>query len=69
MTTKKAMARAARKSAKVIAMAAATTAAVINMTPDRLAYEQAMADMADEYGKENVCRIAYMEPLGDGFIA
>lgn len=71
MATKK-MARAAKKSARIVsmatAMAAVATATVIDM--NRMAYEQAMADMANEYGhgEDDMCQMAYIDPF-DGLIA
>lgn len=66
------MARAAKKSARIVsmatAMAAVATATVIDM--NRMAYEQAMADMANEYGhgEDDMCQMAYIDPF-DGLIA
>lgn len=71
MATKK-MARAAKKSARIVtmtaAMAAVTTATVIDL--NRMAYEKAMADMRNEYGhgEDDMCQIEYMDPF-DGLIA
>lgn len=70
---KKSMARAAKKSARIVSLATATMAAVATATVidmNRMAYEQAMADMADEYGhgEDDMCQIAYMDPF-DGLIA
>lgn len=67
MKATKTMASTATKSAKVIAMAAAVSAAQ-SIDIDRMAYEQAMADMEQEYGTEHVCRVVYMNPF-DNLIA
>lgn len=63
MKTKKA------KKAAIVAMAAVATATVIDM--NRAAFDQAMADMRDEYGsgEDAMCEMVYMSNPFDGLIA
>lgn len=59
---------ATKKSSKaiVIALAAATGASVSSISA---AEQQAMADMQEEFGKENVCAIEYTWDPFDGMYA
>lgn len=56
MKATKKMASTAKRSAKVIAMAAIAGTSV---SQANAAYEQAMRDMAQEYGRKNVYAIEY----------
>ena len=55
-----------KKSAIVIALAAAPGASVSSISA---AEQAAMADMEQEYGKENVCHIEYDWDPFDGMLA
>lgn len=66
MATIKTMARTAKKSAKIVSMAAAMAASMGLSGDDVKAAECAFADMADEYGEHAL--IVSMNPF-DGLIA
>ena len=63
----KKMARAAKKSAKIISMTAAVAACTSMTAEQKAAMECAFADMAEEYGHKAL--IIDMHPFNGGFIA